>query len=76
MCVRVYSICVCVNDFCPVNSVASGTTGFSITISMCVCQIDEECKKETERQREGEESEKDKSSWGVLGGFGTSDICC
>lgn len=59
---------MCVNDFCLVNSVASGTTGFSITISMCVCQIDEECKKETERQIEGEESEGDKSSQGVLGG--------
>ena len=63
---------MCVNDFCLVNSVALGMTGFSITISMCVCQIDEECKKETERQTEGEESEGDKSSQGVLGGLGPS----
>lgn len=72
--VGINSVCVCVNDFCLVNSTAGGRTGcvcVCVCVSECVFQIDIEWKKDA-KKREKRKMKDIKVVRGVLGGLGPS----
>lgn len=69
--VCIYSILyVCVDDFCLVNSIAWGPTGFLF----CVCVRLIQSTRKTQKKKEREGNERHKSCQGVLGALGPSVV--